>query len=194
MPQLQRPEKHLPVSPLTDRLTAASQAMAEFRYEEVVAACAAALKLPRLLPAETARVRCLLAEALEQLARLPEATRALEPYESLAAREKLDPVTRVQLCLRIGSACYSTEARTEQGVALAREALRIAREHRLRAETGDAYFLLGRLYRRVGETGFAREFFLNARHEHRRAGEQTALIRDQIGLGIVAVTEGNVRV
>src|SRR5581483_6197413 len=194
MPLSQSPEKYPPVSPLAERLNAAGEAMAEFRYEDAVAACEAALKLPRLRPAQKAQARCLLAAALEHLGRLPEAITALAPYESPAAREKLDPATRVQVCLRLGSARYQTEAHLDWGIALAREALKLAREHRLRAETGAAYFLLGRLYRRVGETGFAREFFLHARHEHRRAGEQMALIRDQIGLGIVGVTEGNVKV
>src|SRR5581483_1351946 len=161
MPLSQSPEKYPPVSPLAERLNAAGEAMAEFRYEDAVAACEAALKLPRLRPAQKAQARCLLAAALEHLGRLPEAITALAPYESPAAREKLAPATRVQVCLRLGSARYQTEAHLDWGIALAREALKLAREHRLRAETGAAYFLL---------------------------------IRDQIGLGIVGVTEGNVKV
>jgi len=170
-------------------LAAARAALARFRHEDAISSCETALAIPDPSIAEEVSARCLLAQALENLARFPEAIQTLSGYEPLAVRLELPLELRSQVCRQLGSAWLTTDSTRALGYA--KQALKSATEYGEASATGDCHLSLGRIYRRIGETSLARDHFLRALREHRRTESQPALIRDYTGLGSICVAEGN---
>jgi tetratricopeptide (TPR) repeat protein len=170
-------------------LAAAQTALAEYRHLDAVAACEAALRLPRLSSGDDAQARLLLAEALSNLARHQEALTVLAPLLTASRRALLAPDLQTRLALRAAAAHSASDP--DQGMACAQEALRLAETHQLSTLVGAAAFQLGSLARRIGETGLARDYFRQAQQAHSRSGQRQAFIRDQIALGSLAAAEGD---
>ena len=172
------------------RLKAARAALRQCQPEEALKHCDKALLDTRLQAIEQATVQLVRAEALENLARLTEAVQVLAPYEQADVREVLPPELRWEVCLRLGSA-YGGTKDVPRALNYAKQALTLATQFDDGVATGKAHLLLGNLYRRVGETWFARDHFLHARTLALRQGDKVLLAQAHNGLGVVAITEGN---
>ena len=88
--------------------SAARTALQNQLYEEARTLCEAALQSPSLRAEAEAMLRCLLAEALENLARFTEAIQTLSIYEQERKRESLSLEAQSQICLRLGVAYGGT--------------------------------------------------------------------------------------
>ena len=172
------------------RLKAARAALRQCQPEEALKHCDKALLDTRLQAIEQATVQLVRAEALENLARLTEAVQVLAPYEQADVREVLPPELRWEVCLRLGSA-YGGTKDVPRALNYAKQALTLATQFDDGVATGKAHLLLGNLYRRVGETWFARDHFLHARTLALRQNDKVVLAQAHNGLGVVAITEGN---
>jgi DNA-binding NtrC family response regulator/tetratricopeptide (TPR) repeat protein len=172
------------------RLKAARVALQKCQPEEALKHCDRALQDTRLQATEQATVQLVRAEALENLARLTEAVQVLAVYEHADVREALPPELRWEACLRLGSA-YGGTKDVPKALNYAKQALTLATQFDDGVATGKAHLLLGNLYRRVGETWFARDHFLHARAQAMRQNDKVLLAQVHNGLGVVAITEGN---
>lgn len=133
---------------------------------------------------------CLLAEARESLARYTEAVQALSQYESARARDVLPTELQIQVCLRLAWA-YGGTPEVPAAFSYGRLALALANQQDDGAAIGAGHLLLGTLYRRLGESRFAREHFLHTRTQALRLGDDLLLAQAYSGLGLVCVTEGD---
>ncbi len=174
------------VNPL---IQAARLALDQYQHEEAIVHCEAALALPRLRVEQLATVRCLCAEAWENLALFTKATHALASYEQADARSALPPVLQAQVCLRLGAA-YGGTREIPQALAYARQAVVVAQQHKVPSALVEGYLLLANLYRRLGETGLAREHFILARTEALHNHQPLLQAHAVHGLGLVSLTEG----
>ncbi len=172
------------------RLKAARAALRQCQPEEALKHCDRALNDVRLQVTDQATLQFVRAEALENLARLTEAVQVLAAYEHVDVREALPPELRWEACLRLGSA-YGGTKDVPKALNYAKQALTLATQFDDGVATGKAHLLLGNLYRRVGETWFARDHFLHARTQALRQNDKVLLAQAHNGLGVVAITEGN---
>ena len=171
-------------------LQAAQSALRLHQPEEALHYCEWALQNTRVQAEERAMVQFVRAEALEHLAQFTEAVQILTDYEEVEAREALPPKLRWEACLRLGAA-YGGTKDVPKALTYAKQALSLATECSEAVATCKANLLIGNLYRRVGETGFARDHFLQARTQALSLQNKVLLAQAHNGLGVVAITEGN---
>jgi hydrogenase-4 transcriptional activator len=168
---------------------AARAALARSENDRAVKLAQAALASSILSANERAVVRCLLAEALENLAREPEAIQVLSCYEQEPACAALSPATLRQVYLRLGSA-YGYTGNLPPAIHYAKQALALA----VQADTSgvaSCHLLLGRLYRGLGEIGLARLQYRDALAAARFTGSHLLLAQIFLGRGTVSLAEGN---
>ncbi len=176
---------------LADLIDAGREALAQFENEEAIDRFETALA-SRLINAEQrASICCLLAEAGENLARYTEAIDVMAEYEQPATRATLHPVVLCQVYLRLGSV-YGYTADRPKGISYAKNALALAEERGDSTEIGACHLVLGRIYRAIGETRFARDHYLQALRQHRITGRALPLAQSYFGLGTVSLSEGDV--
>ena len=188
-PKLGRAAKSsAPQGKIRKLLTAAREAFQADKYQGTVTHCETALSVPHLSLSQEAELRCLLAEAQERQARLPSAISTLAKYESLPNWQTLPPEWQAQVRLRLGSALVTTEI--EKALAYARQSLAIAGELRNAAVIGHSHLLLARSYRRLGETGLARNHYQEALKNLRPAGDRRGMAESWLGLGTIRVIVG----
>lgn len=173
-----------------DEISAVRAALRAGQYREVINRCETALAQYALRAEQEVALRCLLAEAKESLALFTEAVQVLEKYCTTPAREALAPEEQTQVCLRLASA-YGGTPEIPTAFSYARQALALANRQSDAAAVGEGHLLLGTLYRRLGETRFAREHFLHARTQALRFGDDLLLAKAYNGLGLVSVTESD---
>ena len=175
---------------LADLIEAGREALGRFENEEAIARFESALVSDSLTAEQRASVCCLLAEALENLARYREALEVIAEYEQTATRATLHPVVLCQVYLRLGS-IYGYTADRPKAISYAKNALALAEERDDIGEAGACHLVLGRIYRAIGETRFARDHFLQALKHHRLAGRPASLAQAYYGLGMVSHGEGD---
>ncbi|HZS06169.1 MAG TPA: sigma 54-interacting transcriptional regulator [Blastocatellia bacterium] len=175
---------------LAGLIEAGRAAFARYENEEAVEYFHAALASDRLSEEQRATLSCLAAEALEGLARYREAIEVLSEYDQTESRAMLHPVVLGKVYLRLGSA-YGYTADRPKAISFARNALALAEERDDIAEIGNCHQVLGRIYRAIGETKFARDHFLQALKHHRLTGHKVSLASAYHGLAMVAITEGD---
>src|SRR5438128_1374016 len=103
-------------------IKAGREALARFDNEEAIACFESALVSDALNAEQRASVRCLLAEAFENLARYREAIEVMADYEQTATRATLHPVVLAQVYLRLGS-IYSYTADRPKAISYIKSAL-----------------------------------------------------------------------
>ncbi len=175
---------------LIELIEAGRAALAKFETEKAIACFESALQSPFLNAEQRASVCCLLAEALENLARYSEAIEVMAEYEQSVARADLHPVVLYQVYLRMGSV-YAYAGEHPKAISYAKSALALAEERGDLGDIGAAHLILGRIYRAIGETRFARDHFLQALKQHRITGRAFPLAQSYFGLGNVSVSEGD---
>ncbi len=185
---LELPDPRQRLQSYTSLLNAARVALHKFQHEEAITHCEAALKFPRLRAEQEAAVRCLMAEALDNLSHFSEALQVLHRYEPEAARALLTPLMQCEVCLRLGSA-YGGTTEIPQAISFARQALALAGPPNEPTFIGKCHLLLGTQYRRLGELWFARDHLAKAIEAASRSGDQILLAQAYNGLGIVSSLE-----
>jgi DNA-binding NtrC family response regulator/tetratricopeptide (TPR) repeat protein len=171
-------------------VSAARTSLRNYQYEEALSYGEAALALPRLRHGQKAAVACLLAEANENLARFSAAIQALAGFERSGDREKLTVDLQIQVLQRLASA-YGGTTETPQAIAFGKQALALATDVGEAAALGASHLILGTLYRRVGETRFAHDHFLQAKAQFLHHQDPVRLAQAWNGLGLVSLTEGD---
>jgi DNA-binding NtrC family response regulator/tetratricopeptide (TPR) repeat protein len=187
---LRKPPAPARLEELVNLIEAGRAALARFDNEEAIACFETALTSPFLNTEQRASVCCLLAEALENLDRFSEAIEVISEYEQTATRATLHPVVLQQVYLRLGSV-YGYAADRPKAIAYVKNALALAEEREDASEIGLCHLVLGRIYRAIGETRFARDHYLQALKLHRLAGRALALAHSYHGLGTVCISEGD---
>jgi hydrogenase-4 transcriptional activator len=177
---------------LVELIEAGRDALTEFRHEEAVESFQTALSSPLLNSEQRARVKCALAEALESLARHREAVDAMAEYESPAGRAGLSQAALFQVWLRMGSS-YGYTGDHPRAISYLKSALALAEERRDQEDLGACHLVLGRIYRAIGETRFARDHLRAALQHNRHVGQWMALAQNYFLLGNVCVGEGDMQ-
>jgi hydrogenase-4 transcriptional activator len=177
---------------LVELIEAGREAAGEFRHDEAVGHFQAALASPLLNAEQRARVKCALAESLEALARYREAIEVMAEYEGAAGRAGLSPAALFQIWLRMGSA-YGYTGDHPRAISHLKSALALAEERRDHEDLGAGHLVLGRIYRAIGETRFARDHLRIALQHNRHVGQWVALAQNYFLLGNVCVGEGDMR-
>jgi hydrogenase-4 transcriptional activator len=175
---------------LENRLSAARESFRHYQTEAALKAFLSLLNLGQLDAELRAAVTCQLAECHERLDQPAEAARLLAKYEADELRARLAPPTQQALCLRLAA------ARTESGdhpaaVSYAREALGLAETTRDARGQGAAHLALGKVYRIIGQTEFARDHFLEAVRHNRAVGERVLIAQAYHGLSNITISEGD---
>jgi len=181
-----------PLSPreLIERIEAGRKAAADFRHEEAIEHFEAALQSPLLNPEQRATVRCSTAESLESLARYREAVAVMADYEAPRGRAGLHPVVLFQVWLRMGSV-YGYAGDHPRAISYLKSALALAEERNDPEDLGACHLVLGRIYRAIGETQFARAHLRAALQHHRYLGQWAALAQNYFLLANVCTSEGD---
>ncbi|MFN0124721.1 MAG: tetratricopeptide repeat protein, partial [Blastocatellia bacterium] len=161
-----------------------------YQHEDALGYCAAGLAIPRLRPGQKATLLCLRAEVLENLARFTEAIETLSPYEREEKREKISWDQRIQVLLRLASAHGGTPD-LPRAISYGKQALAMASEDGDAGSVAACHLALGTLYRRIGETRFAHDHFLQARTKSLGHKDPVSLAQAWNGLGMVSLTEGD---
>jgi DNA-binding NtrC family response regulator/Flp pilus assembly protein TadD len=171
-------------------LQQARLALRQFQYEAAMAHCEAALALPHLPEEEEATIRCVLAEACEQLSKYSDAVKAVSCYEADEKRAPLALALQCQVTQRLGSA-YGGTKEIPKALSWARQALAQAGQCGDPNEVGACRLLLGTLYRRLGEIRFAQEHYAEAHALALRSGNESLQAQALNGLGMVCLTESD---
>lgn len=177
---------------LVELIEAGRAAAAEFRHDEAVGHFQAALASSLLNAEQRARVRCALAESLESLARYREAIEAVAEYETAAGRAGLGQAALFQVWLRMGSN-YGYVGDHPRAISYLKSALALAEERNDPEDLGACHLVLGRIYRAIGETSFARDHLRVALQHNRHVGQWIALAQTYFLLGNVCVSEGDMQ-
>jgi DNA-binding NtrC family response regulator/tetratricopeptide (TPR) repeat protein len=171
-------------------IEAGRRAAADFRHDEAIAHFETALSSPLLNAEQRATVRCSLAESLENLARYREAIEVMTGYETQAARQGLHPFVLFQVWLRMGSA-YGYAGDHPRAISYLKQALTLAEERHDSEDLGACHLVLGRIYRAIGETQFARDHLKIALQHHRMLGQWNTLAQNYFLIGNVCLNEGD---
>lgn len=178
-----------PVAPNWSKLVSlARTAFQNHAYEETLTHCSIALQATHLRPDSEAALRCLMAEALENLARFSEAVQVLSAYEEEPNRATLSPALQNQVCLRLGSA-YGETSQFSQAMTYARHSLMLAQHSNDPMALSRSYLLLGTLHRYLGDLSAARNHFVKISQTALSQGARSLLSQAYIGLGIVNLLE-----
>ncbi len=188
-PSLQATELLSPQE-LVAQIEAGRQAAAEARHEEAISYFEAALQCQLLNAEQRALVRSALAESLESLGRFSEAAELMSDYETPQGRAGLPSEVLFQVRLRLGSVeGYAGDH--PRAISHLEAALKIAEERQDLEGIGACYLVLGRIYRAIGETRFARDYLLRALQAHRKLGGWAQLAQNYFLLGNVCISEGD---
>lgn len=171
-------------------LEAGREAFAHYDNEAAIMYFEQTLDSELLSAEQRATVCCLTAEALENLARYREAIEWLAEYEQTETRASLHPLVLGRVYLRLGSA-YGYASDRPKAISYARNALALAEERDDLAEIGNCHQVLGRIYRAIGETKFAREHFQQALKHHRLTGNKVAIAYAYHGMALISISEGD---
>ncbi len=192
-----QPDEPIPAAPrrvviaaIDQSLDQARLALQRFQYEETIAHGEAALALPGLTADEEAKIRCLLAEAWENLSRFSEAVTVLSGYEDAENREPLTLTLQCQVARQLGAA-YGGTKDIPKALSWARQALIQAGQGGDPGEMGNCRLLLGTLYRRLGEIRFAHEHYAEARKLALSSDDDFLQAQALNGLGLVCLTESD---
>ncbi|HEX4948223.1 MAG TPA: hypothetical protein VFZ34_16235, partial [Blastocatellia bacterium] len=167
----------------------ARTACQNYLYEEALQFCATALQSTSIRADAEATIRCLMAEAYENLARFTDAVEAVKQYEDEHKRALLVPTLQSLVCLRLGAA-YGGTTEIPKAIAFAKQSLFLATRQHDPFTIARSHVVLGTLYRRLGELWFARDHFSSVIKETLRHQNQTLLAQAYNGLGIVCFLEG----
>ncbi len=121
-------------------------------------------------PVLVAEAHRLISIANEMRGRFGDAFAAVAMYEPEAARRNLDAYTDLRLQTQIAATHINTND-YPKAIALAKAALRIAKDTGLHAEVGAVYVVLARAYRSINENAFAREYIYKALECYRNSGD-----------------------
>ncbi len=169
--------------------SAARTALQNHLYNEARALCETALQASPLRAEAEVTLRCLLAEALENLACFTEAVQTLTLYEQERKCETMSLESQSQIFLRL-SAAYGGTAEIPKAISYAKQALALATRQNDHLTTSKSHIILGTLYRRLGELWFARDHFLTVIKNILRHGNHALLAQAYNGIGIVYFLEG----
>jgi DNA-binding NtrC family response regulator/tetratricopeptide (TPR) repeat protein len=175
---------------LNSQIEAGRRAAADYRHDEALNIFDTVLASPLLNAELRVTVRCYLAESLENLARYREAVAALTEYEAPARRTGLHPVVLFQLWLRLGTG-YGYTGDHPRSISYLKQALALAEERHDPEALGAAHLALGRVYRAIGETQFARDHLRIALQHHRMLGQWNSLAQNYFLIGNVCLNEGD---
>lgn len=185
-------QSNLAPQELVDLIEAGRRAAEDFQHEDAIEKLSVAAASPLLNTEQKAKVRCVLAESLENLARYREALALLADYESVAGRAGLSQGILVQLWLRLGS-LQGYVGDYPRAISYLKSTLTLAEKRENTGELGACHMILGRIYRAIGETQFARDHLRVALNAHRKAGQWSALAQNYFLLGNVYVSEGEMQ-
>jgi DNA-binding NtrC family response regulator/tetratricopeptide (TPR) repeat protein len=175
---------------LIDQIEAGRKAAADFRHDEAITYFEAALESPLLNTEQRATVRCALAESLENIARYRDAIAVMSEYETPPGRAGLHSVVMFQVWLRLGSV-HGYAGDHPRAISYLKSALALAEERNDPEDLGVCHLVLGRIYRAIGETRFARDHLRTALQHHRYLGQWYPLAQNYLLLGLVFASEGN---
>ncbi len=168
----------------------ARTALQNFLYEDASQQCEDALQTKNLRPEAEANIRCLWAEALENLARFTDAIQAVQMYAEEAKRARFTPALQCQILLRLGAA-YGGTADMSLAITYTKQALLIAQRENDAPVAARSHILIGTLYRRLGELWFARDHFNAVLNNTLRHGNKILIAQAHNGIGIVHFLAGN---
>ncbi len=175
---------------LIELIESAQQAAEDFRYDEAVEKFSLAIHSPYLRVEQRAKVSCSLAEALENLSRYREALVVMEEYEGFAGRSDLTPETMFQLWLRMGS-LHGYTGDHPRAISYLKSALAFAETKQDQEKSGSCHYVMGRIYRAIGEAQFARDHLHLALRFNRHVGEWLPLAQSYLMLGNICLSEGD---
>jgi hydrogenase-4 transcriptional activator len=175
---------------LEKRLAAAKEFFRRYQTEAALKELRSLAALGQLDAEHRAAVVCLLAECHERLDQAAEAAALLAPYEEVEARAHLSAPTQQALCLRLAA------ARTERGdhpaaISYAKQALALAEATRDSRGQGAAHLALGKVYRIIGQTQFARDHYFEAVRHNRLVGERVAIAQGYHGLSNLTISDSD---
>ncbi len=162
-------------------------------HDEAVEKLSPAVNSPLLSTEQRAKVKCVLVESLEYLARYREALEVMNEYDSPAGREGLAPATLTQIWLRFGS-LHGYLGDHPRAISNLKSALALAEQRNSQEDIGAAHVILGRIYRAIGETQIARDHLRTALKLNRQVGHWMTLAQSYFLLGNVCVSEGDMEV
>lgn len=138
-----------------------------------------------------AQVRCALSAALEMQGQYREALEAVQMYEALETRVKLDADALCGLRVQIGLA-YNYTGDHPKAIALLNAALRDITDAPIApAQTGAIYAALARVYRSINEYTIARDHSQKALEHYRTTGDWRGLAEAYFGLALADTQEGH---
>ena len=175
---------------LIELIESAQQSAEDFRYDEAVEKFSLAIHSPYLRVEQRAKVSCSLAEALENLSRYREALVIMEEYEGFAGRSDLTPETMFQLWLRMGS-LHGYTGDHPRAISYLKSALAFAEAKQDQEKSGSCHYVMGRIYRAIGEAQFARDHLHLALRFNRQVGEWLPLAQSYLMLGNICLSEGD---
>ena len=172
-------------------IESAHQASDDFRYEEAVEKLSLAIHSRFLTTEQRAKVNCSLAEALENLSRYREALAILEEYEGIIEeRSDLTPETLFELWLRMGSS-HGYIGDHPRAISYLKSALTFAETEQDQEKLGSCHYVMGRIYRAIGEAQFARDHLQFALRHNQHVGEWLPLAQCYLMLGNICLSEGD---
>jgi hydrogenase-4 transcriptional activator len=176
---------------LIQLIESAQQSAADFRHDEAVEKLSIATHSRFLTVEHRAKVNCTLAEALENLSRYREALEILKEYEgAVGGRSDLNAETIFELRLRMGS-LYGYLGDHPQAITFLKSALDFAETTEDHEKIGSCHYVMGRIYRAIGEAQFARDHLQLALRHNRHFGEWLPLAQCYLMLGNVCLSEGD---
>lgn len=172
-------------------IESAHQASDDFRYEEAVEKLSLAIHSRFLTIEQRAKVNCSLAEALENLSRFREALTIMEEYEGIAAgRSDFTPETLFVLWLRMGS-LHGYLGDHPRAISYLKAATSFAEAAQDQEKLGSCHYVMGRIYRAIGEAQFARDHLQLALRHNRHVGEWLPMAQCYLMLGNICLSEGD---
>ncbi len=175
---------------LIELIESAQQAAEDSRYDEAVGKFLLAIHSPYLKVEQRAKVSCSLAEALENLSRYREALTIMAEYESFTGRTDLTPATMFQVWLRMGS-LHGYTGDHPRGISYLKSALEFADRTQDQEKQSSCHYVMGRIYRAIGEAQFARDHLQMALRLNRHVGEWLPLAQSYLMLGNICLSEGD---
>lgn len=146
---------------------------------------AAARQDPSLL----AHARCVLSAALEMQGRYRESLEAVQMYETIPSRAKLDIEATASLRVQIGLA-YNYTGDHPKAIALLNAALREEADTGSHAHLGAVYAAMARVYRSISEFTIARDHSQKALEHYRETGDWRGLAEAYFGIAMADTLEG----
>ncbi len=172
-------------------IESAHQAAGNFRYDEAVEKLSIAVHSRFLTVEQRAKVNCSLAEALENLSRYREALTIMAEYEGIVGeRSDFTAETMFELWLRMGS-LHGYTGDHPRAISYLKLALSFAEAKEAQEKLGLCHYVMGRIYRAIGEAQFARDHLQIALRFNRHVSEWFPLAQSYLMLGNICLSEGD---